>query len=219
MTETDLEATSFASLTEFLGLRYDPHPQRVLATVLFTDIVGSTETAAAMGDQRWHLLLSAHNRAVDRQVSAAGGQIAHSTGDGVLAVFSTPTMALRAAVAIRDELARLSVRFRAGLHAGEIEQTGADVQGLNVHIGARVSGPRVRRRNTRLEHRLPSHEWIRRALHRPRDPPAQGRSRPLAPLRPRRLSGVPTASRMSANRPSERHSSRRPSTTRARVDL
>ena len=104
MTETDLEATSFASLTEFLGLRYDPHPQRVLATVLFTDIVGSTETAAAMGDQRWHLLLSAHNRAVDRQVSAAGGQIAHSTGDGVLAVFSTPTMALRAAVAIRDEL-------------------------------------------------------------------------------------------------------------------
>ena len=139
MTETDLEATSFASLTEFLGLRYDPHPQRVLATVLFTDIVGSTETAAAMGDQRWHLLLSAHNRAVDRQVSAAGGQIAHSTGDGVLAVFSTPTMALRAAVAIRDELARLSVRFRAGLHAGEIEQTGADVQGLNVHIGARVA--------------------------------------------------------------------------------
>ena len=139
MSETDLEASSLARVADFLGLHYDPHPYRILATVLFTDIVGSTQTAAEIGDDRWRLLVDAHNREVDRQVTNAGGQIAHWTGDGMLAVFATPTMALRAAIAIRDALAVLSVQIRAGLHTGEIEQLGLDVHGLAVHIGARVA--------------------------------------------------------------------------------
>jgi class 3 adenylate cyclase len=139
MSETDLEASSLARVADFLGLHYDPHPYRILATVLFTDIVGSTQTAAEMGDDRWRLLVDAHNREVARQVANAGGQIAHWTGDGVLAVFATPTMALHAAIAIRDALAVLSVQIRAGLHTGEIEQLGLDVHGLAVHVGARVA--------------------------------------------------------------------------------
>ena len=139
MSETDLEVSSLARVADFLGLHYDPHPYRILATVLFTDIVGSTQTAAEIGDDRWRLLVDAHNREVDRQVADAGGQIAHWTGDGVLAVFATPTMALRATIAIRDALAVLSVQIRAGLHTGEIEQLGLDVHGLAVHVGARVA--------------------------------------------------------------------------------
>jgi class 3 adenylate cyclase len=138
MSQTDPEVSSLAAVADFVGLHYYPHPYRMLATVLFTDIVGSTQTAAEIGDDRWRLLVDAHNREVDRQVAKVGGQIAHWTGDGMLAVFATPTMALRAAIAIRDALAVLSVQIRAGLHTGETEQLGLDVHGLAVHIGARV---------------------------------------------------------------------------------
>jgi class 3 adenylate cyclase len=139
MSETDLDSPEFARMADFLGLHYDPHPHRILATVLFTDIVASTETAAEIGDERWRLLLDAHDREVGRQVGNAGGRVVQSTGDGVLAVFATPTMALRAAIAIRNALAQLSVAVRAGLHTGEIEQLGLEVRGLGVHIAARVA--------------------------------------------------------------------------------
>jgi class 3 adenylate cyclase len=139
MSDTDLESSSISRVADFLGVRYEPHPHRLLATILFTDIVSSTARAADIGDERWRLLLDAHDREVIRQVGEAGGQVINTTGDGVLAVFPTATTALGAAIAIREALMERSVTIRAGLHTGEIDQIGPNVSGLGVHIGARVA--------------------------------------------------------------------------------
>jgi class 3 adenylate cyclase len=116
-------------------------PDRVLATVLFTDIVGSTDRAAAMGDRRWKALLEAHDNIAREQVAGSQGRFIESTGDGILATFDRPGRAIRAAGAIQDAMAALGLDVRAGLHAGEIElrDGGQRVGGIAVHIAARVA--------------------------------------------------------------------------------
>jgi class 3 adenylate cyclase len=114
-------------------------PDRVLATVLFTDIVDSTARAAELGDRRWKELIREHDALVRREIGRHRGREIHSTGDGVLATFDGPARAIRCAVAVRDALREIGVKIRAGLHTGEIELQGDDVAGIAVHIGARVS--------------------------------------------------------------------------------
>jgi class 3 adenylate cyclase len=110
----------------------------VLATVLFTDIVGSTRRAAELGDRRWRELLDTHDGLAARLVERWGGRLVKTTGDGVLATFDGPGRAIGCATARRQQLADLEVQVRAGLHTGEVELRGADVGGMAVHIAARV---------------------------------------------------------------------------------
>jgi pimeloyl-ACP methyl ester carboxylesterase len=125
---------------EFLtGIRPDRSPDRVLATVLFTDIVDSTRHLAGLGDRAWGDVLAAHEAVVRREVQRARGSVVESTGDGFLATFDGPARAIRCAAAIRDEVRRLGVEIRAGLHTGEIELLEHGVGGIAVHIAARVS--------------------------------------------------------------------------------
>jgi len=125
---------------EFLtGVRRGPEPDRVLATVLFTDIVGSTERAAALGDRRWRELLEAHHGVVRRELERFRGREVDTAGDGFLATFDGPARAIRCATAIRDGVKTLGLAIRAGLHAGECELHGSAVAGIAVHTGARVA--------------------------------------------------------------------------------
>jgi class 3 adenylate cyclase len=112
--------------------------RRLLATVLFTDIVGSTERAQAAGDRRWRELLDAHDEAARRLVAEEGGRLVKSTGDGVLAVFDGPGRAIGCAVALRKELDGIGIQIRAGIHTGELDLRDDDVGGIAVHIGARI---------------------------------------------------------------------------------
>jgi class 3 adenylate cyclase len=124
---------------EFLtGSRPAPDADRVLATVLFTDIVDSTARAGELGDRRWRELLDRHEEIAAREVAARGGLVASFTGDGLVARFDGPARAVRCALALRAELGRLGVPIRAGLHTGEIEVRGGDIAGIAVHVAARV---------------------------------------------------------------------------------
>jgi class 3 adenylate cyclase len=115
-------------------------PDRVLSTVLFTDIVGSTERAAELGDRRWRSILDDHHEIVRRELENHRGREVKTMGDGFLASFDGPARAIRAACAIRDGVAGLGLDIRAGLHTGEVEVMGPDLGGIAVHIGQRVSG-------------------------------------------------------------------------------
>jgi class 3 adenylate cyclase len=127
-------------IEEFLtGVRPAPEPDRVLATVLFTDIVGSTERAAELGDRRWRELLEAHESAVRGELQQYGGREVDTAGDGFLATFDGPARAIRAACAIRDRVRGLGLELRAGLHTGECELSNGKVRGIAVHTGARVA--------------------------------------------------------------------------------
>ena len=131
---------SFEVIYEFLtGHRADVADDRVLATVLFTDIVDSTRRAAAMGDRDWHALLDAHDAVVRSQLARFRGREVNTSGDGFLAMFDGPQRAIRCAMAIRDAVQALGIEVRAGLHTGECEVRGDDIGGIAVHIGARVS--------------------------------------------------------------------------------
>jgi class 3 adenylate cyclase len=126
-------------IQEFLtGERQATEPDRVLATVLFTDIVDSTERAAAMGDRLWRDLLDSHNDVAHKEIIRFQGRAVKSTGDGFLATFDGPARAIRCAFAISSDVQRLGIEIRAGLHTGEIEQIGEDVGGIAVHIASRV---------------------------------------------------------------------------------
>lgn len=120
------------------GSRHAREPDRILATVLFTDVVGSTETAAVLGDRRWRDLLARHHDVVRRALSAHGGREVKTVGDGFLAAFDGPARAIRAAGAIVDAVGALGLPVRVGLHTGEVEVIGDDLGGMAVHIGARV---------------------------------------------------------------------------------
>jgi DNA-binding NarL/FixJ family response regulator len=111
---------------------------RVLATVMFSDIVSSTERAAEIGDRRWRDLLDRHDAAIRQELLRHGGREVKTTGDGFLALFDGPARAIRCAVAIRQGLLAEGVEVRIGLHAGEVELRGDDVGGIAVHLGARV---------------------------------------------------------------------------------
>ena len=138
LTWEDPEVT-LGHIEEFLtGVRGTVPATRVLATVLFTDIVASTERAAELGDRRWRELLQVHDDLGTRLVEQWGGRVVKSTGDGLLATFDGPGRAIAGAVALRDQLADIDVQIRAGLHAGEVELRGDDVGGIAVHIAARI---------------------------------------------------------------------------------
>ena len=131
---------SFQEIAEFLtGEQADVADDRVLATVLFTDIVDSTRRAAEMGDRDWHALLDAHDAVVRSQLARFRGREVNTSGDGFLAMFDGPQRAIRCAMAIRDAVQALGIEVRAGLHTGECEVRGDDIGGIAVHIGARVS--------------------------------------------------------------------------------
>jgi len=124
---------------EFLvGARRSVDPARVLAAVLFTDIVGSTERAAELGDRHWRELLQVHDDLAGRLVDRWGGRLVKTTGDGILATFDGPGRAVGCAAALREELRGIDMQIRAGLHAGEVELRDDDVGGIAVHIAARV---------------------------------------------------------------------------------
>jgi class 3 adenylate cyclase len=126
---------------EFLtGARRAIEPDRKLATVLFTDIVGSTDRAAALGDSKWRRLLDQHDDIVRERVTRLGGNLIKTTGDGALATFEGPAKCIRSTIALREALHGIDVDIRAGLHAGEVELRGEDVGGIAVHIAARVMG-------------------------------------------------------------------------------
>ncbi len=132
--------TILGDIEEFLtGVRPAAEPDRVLATVLFTDIVGSTSRAAELGDQRWRELLSDQRAAVRRELDRYRGREIDTAGDGFLATFDGPARAIRCACAIREAVRPLSLEVRAGLHTGEIELVGDGVAGIAVHIAARVA--------------------------------------------------------------------------------
>ena len=127
-------------IEEFLtGVRPVPEPDRVLATVLFTDIVGSTERAAALGDRRWRELRDTHHAIVRRELARYRGREVETAGDSFLATFDGPARAIRCALTVRDAVRQLGIEIRAGLHTGEVELMDDKVGGLAVHIGARVA--------------------------------------------------------------------------------
>ncbi len=127
-------------LREFLtGMREPAEPERVLTTVLFTDIVGSTEHARSAGDRRWRDLLERHNERVRTEVERFRGSEINTTGDGFLAAFDGPARAIRCAQAAVGSVKGLGIDIRAGLHTGECERLGADLSGIAVHTGARVA--------------------------------------------------------------------------------
>ena len=118
------------------GVRPHPALDRVLATVLFTDIVGSTELTADLGDRRWRVLLEDHNAVVRRERGRFRGRELNTAGDGFLATFDGPARA----VSIRDAARALGLQIRFGLHTGELELAGSEIRGIAVHTGARVAG-------------------------------------------------------------------------------
>jgi class 3 adenylate cyclase len=135
----DVDALVDEIQTFVTGTRPLPRAERVLAAVLFTDIVGSTERAAALGDQTWKELLDRHHIVVRTQLTRFGGREVDTAGDGFLSTFDSPLRAIEAARGICSAVKPLGLEVRAGLHVGEIELVGDDIRGLAVHIGARVS--------------------------------------------------------------------------------
>jgi len=126
-------------IEEFLvGTRRSRNPERALATVLFTDIVNSTERAAALGDTRWRDLIAAHDETVREQLRVYQGREIKTMGDGFLATFDGPARAIRCARELRERTRRLGIELRAGIHTGEVELTSNDIGGMGVNIGARV---------------------------------------------------------------------------------
>ena len=126
-------------IQEFLtGERPVVEPDRVLATVLFTDIVDSTKRAAEMGDRRWRDLLDRHNTVMHTEIDRFKGRVVKSTGDGFLATFDGPARAIHCALAASEEARRLGIEIRSGLHTGEVELIDGDVGGIAVHTAARV---------------------------------------------------------------------------------
>jgi pimeloyl-ACP methyl ester carboxylesterase len=137
ITEPD---ASVDEVEQFLtGVRHEHEPDRMLTTVLFTDIVGSTERAAALGDRRWRDLLKQHDRLVRRELDRHRGREVKTIGDGILAIFDGPARGIGCARAICEQAQTLGLEVRTGLHSGEVDLHDGDVGGIAVHIGARVA--------------------------------------------------------------------------------
>jgi pimeloyl-ACP methyl ester carboxylesterase len=121
------------------GAVHRTEPDRVLASVLFIDIVSSTARAAELGDRAWREVLERHDALVDRTVSEHGGRVVKHIGDGALSAFDGPAMAMRCAEELNEGVSELAIQLRSGIHTGECEAIGEDLGGLAVHIGARVA--------------------------------------------------------------------------------
>ena len=135
----DLKAVT-GEVEEFLtGQRHEHPPDRVLATVLFTDIVDSTRRAAELGDQRWRELLQRHDELARAEIRSFQGRLVKDTGDGVLATFDGPTRAVLCATALADRMPQIGLDVRGGLHTGECVRRGDDIGGIAVHIAARIA--------------------------------------------------------------------------------
>jgi len=135
----DAEAV-LGEIEEFAtGARGTPEPARILTTLLFTDIVGSTERARELGDRRWRELLEDHREVVRQELERFGGQEVQTLGDGFLATFDGPTRAIRCATAVLSSVRELDLELRAGIHTGECELIGNDLGGIAVHVAARVA--------------------------------------------------------------------------------
>ena len=134
------DADPFLSeIEEFLtGVRRAPEPDRVLATVLFSDIVGSTDRAAALGDRRWKILLDTYDETVNTEIERFQGRRVKTMGDGTLAIFDGPTRTIRCACGIRETTRDLGLEIRIGVHTGEIVRRGDDIGGIAVHTAARI---------------------------------------------------------------------------------
>ena len=133
-------ATMLDEIEEFItGVRGGFDAERVLTTIVFTDIVGSTQRAATLGDNRWHDLLDNHDNIVRHELERYRGREVNTAGDGFVATFTSPSVAIDCADAIVDAVRSLGIEVRAGIHAGEVEVRGADIAGMAVHIGARVA--------------------------------------------------------------------------------
>ena len=127
-------------IEQFLtGVRTQPEPDRMLATVLFTDIVGSTQRAAELGDTAWTDVLKAHHARIREELERYGGREMRTTGDGFFVLFEGPARAVRCALALVEAVRPLGLEIRAGLHIGEVELAGDDIEGLAIHIGARIA--------------------------------------------------------------------------------
>jgi len=134
----DSEAIA-TEIQEFVtGARRPVEVDRVLATVLLTDMVGSTDTAAALGDHRWKGLLDAHDDVVRREIDEYRGRLVRNTGDGILATFDGPARGIHCALGMRDGFREIGLPVRTGLHTGEIELRGSEIGGIAVHIAARI---------------------------------------------------------------------------------
>ena len=181
--------TLLDEIEEFLtGVRPLPAVERVLATVLFTDIVDSTKRAVELGDERWKELLGRHDAHVRRQLDRFHGREVNTTGDGFLAWFDGPARAIRCATAIRDVLRGLGLEVRAGVHTGEVELRDDDISGIAVHVAARVA---ARPGRARCSSRASSLTWS----------PGRASALPLAastPSRVCRASGRCSRSRVDA---------------------
>ncbi len=174
-------------IEEFItGVRGGSDAERVLTTIVFTDIVGSTQRAAALGDDRWRDLLDSHDTIVRHELQRFGGREVNTAGDGFVATFSSPSAAIACADAIVDAVRVLGIEVRVGIHAGEVEVRGAsksDVAGLAVHIGARVAGAGRTQRGAGV---LDGARHCRRfapPVRRARRVRTQRRPRPLAAVR------------------------------------
>jgi class 3 adenylate cyclase len=127
-------------IEEFItGMRGGSEAERLLTTIVFTDIVGSTERAAALGDDRWHALLDNHDNVIRNELQRFRGREVNTVGDGFVAMFTSPSVAIDCADAIVDAVRPLGIEVRVGIHAGEVEVRGDDIAGMAVHIGARVA--------------------------------------------------------------------------------
>jgi class 3 adenylate cyclase len=155
-----------AEIGEFLtGARPLTEPDRVLATVLFTDIVKSTEKAASLGDRRWHELLDRHNMLVRQEITHWRGREVATQGDGFLALFDGPARAVRCAQSVVNSMQSLGLEVRCGLHCGECETIGDNVGGIAVRIGARVAALCRSQRSPGLQHGKGPGGGPRAALH------------------------------------------------------
>jgi class 3 adenylate cyclase len=142
VTDADGVEVALSHQTGLLSERGGPQraeqPERVLATVMFTDVVGSTQRAEQLGDERWGQLLQHHNDVVRRQLQIFKGREVKTVGDGFLVTFDSPARAIQCARAIRDGVKQLGLDLRTGIHTGECERIGADIAGIAVHIASRV---------------------------------------------------------------------------------
>ncbi|HEV3452799.1 MAG TPA: adenylate/guanylate cyclase domain-containing protein [Acidimicrobiia bacterium] len=146
--------TVVGEIEEFLtGTRGTPNTDRMLATILFTDVVHSTKRAVSSGDRRWRELLDNHDRMSERQVRRFGGRQVKTTGDGILATFDGPARAIQCGLAICGGARQLGIDVRVGVHTGEVERRGDDVAGIGVHIAARVQA-----------HAHPGEVWVSRTV-------------------------------------------------------